>query len=140
MMTSARMQGWVRMVALVDLLVTAPLAVPEISNVWAALLLSGFGLLGASSAYEPLPLTTSVFCVLTGILGVLWNGCRLVRPDTFLVRADIWGRLAVAAALVYFLVMHQAPGILWLFVGTELAGALIERRALSGLRSGGGWA
>jgi len=138
-MTSARLQGWVRVVALVDLLVTAPLAIPEFSNAYAALLLSGFGLLGSASAYVPLPLTTSVFCVLTGILGILWNGCRLVRPDSFLVRADIWGRIAVASVLIYFLVVHQAPVILWAFVATELIGALVEKRALSSLR-GGGWA
>ncbi len=139
-MTSAKLQGWVRVVAFVDLLATVPLAIPEFSNAYAALLLSGFGLLGDASAYVPLPLTTSVFCVLTGILGILWNGCRLVRPDSFLVRADIWGRIAVASALTYFLLVHQAPVILWMFVATELVGALIERRALSSLRKGGGWA
>lgn len=138
-MTSAKLQGWVRVVAFFDLLATAPLAIPEISNAYAALLLSGFGLLGDASAYVPLPLTTSVFCVLTGILGILWNGCRLVRPDSFLVRADIWGRLAVAAALSYFLVVHQAPVVLWAFVASELIGAVIEIRALSSLREGG-WA
>lgn len=139
-MTSARLQGWVRVVALVDLLFTAPLAVPEFSNAYTALLLSGFGLLGPATAYVPLPLTTSVFCVLTGILGILWNGSRLLRPDSFLVRADIWGRVAVASALSYFLVVHHAPVVLWAFVATELVGALIERRALSSLRKGGGWA
>jgi hypothetical protein len=139
-MTSAKLQGWVRVVALVDLLFTAPLAIPEFSNAYTALLLSGFGFLGSASAYVPLPLTTSVFCVLTGILGILWNGCRLLRPDSFLVRADIGGRVAVAAALSYFLVVHQAPVVLWAFVATELVGALIEKRALSGLRKGGGWA
>ncbi|PTU30055.1 hypothetical protein [Stenotrophobium rhamnosiphilum] len=138
-MTSAKMQGWVRVVAFVDLLATAPLAIPEISNAYAALLLSGFGLLGDASAYVPLPLTTSVFCVLTGILGILWNGCRLMRPDSFLVRADIWGRLGVASALIYFLVVHQAPVVLWVFVATELIGAVVEKRALSSLRAGG-WA
>lgn len=138
-MTSAKLQGWVRVVAFMDLALTAPLAIPEISNAYAALLLSGFGLLGDPSAYVPLPLTTSVFCVLTGILGILWNGCRFLRPDSFLVRADIWGRMGVATALTYFLVVHQAPVILWAFVATELIGALIERRALSSLRAGG-WA
>lgn len=138
-MTSAKLQGWVRVVAFVDLLATAPLAIPEISNAYTALLLSGFGLLGDASAYLPLPLTTSVFCVLTGILGILWNGCRLIRPDSFLVRADIWGRIAVAAALSYFLLAHQAPVVLWAFVATELIGAVIEKRALSSLRAGG-WA
>ena len=137
-MTSARLQGWVRVVALVDLLFTAPLAIPEFSNAYVALLLSGFGLLGPASAYVPLPLTTSVFCVLAGILGVLWTGCRRLRPDSFLVRADIWGRAAVALALAYFLIVHQAPVVLWAFVATELIGALVERRALSGVRNGGG--
>lgn len=138
-MTSAKLQGWVRVVAFVDLLATAPLAIPEISNAYTALLLSGFGLLGNASTYVPLPLTTSVFCVLTGILGILWNGCRLIRPDSFLVRADIFGRIAVAAALSYFLLVYQAPVVLWAFVGTELIGAVIEKRALSSLRAGG-WA
>lgn len=139
-MTSAKLQGWVRVVALLDLLFTAPLAIPEFSNAYVALLLSGFGLLGDPSSYLPVPLTTSVFCVLTGILGILWNGCRLVRPDSFLVRADIWGRAAVALTLSYFLIVHKAPVVLWAFVATELVGALIERRALASLRKGGGWA
>jgi hypothetical protein len=139
-MASANMQRMVRMVALFDLLVTAPLALPELSNAWVALLLSGFGFLGSPSAWLPLPLTTSLFCVLAGILGVLWNGCRLLRPDALLVRADIWGRIAVAAALIYFMVAHQAPVIFWAFVATELGGALIERRALSTMRGGGDWA
>lgn len=139
-MASAKLQGLVRVVAFFDLVATAPLAIPEISKAWAALLLSGFGFLGSASAYLPLPLTTAVFCVLTGILGVLWNGCRLIRPDAFLVRADIWGRIAVAAALSYFVLVYQAPVILWGFVATELIGALIEKRALSSLRSGSGWA
>ena len=139
-MMPARMQRWVRWIALFDLAVTAPLAVPELSDRWVALLLSGFTLAGEPAQWLPLPLTTSVFSVLAGILGVLWNGCRAASSDALLVRADIWGRTAVALALTYFIVLHQAPGILWLFVASEIGGALIERRALASTRSGAGWA
>lgn len=139
-MMPARTQRWVRWIALFDLAVTAPLAVPELSDRWVALLLSGFTLAGEPASWLPLPLTTSVFSVLAGILGVLWNGCRAASPYVLLVRADIWGRCAVAAALTYFIVLHQAPGILWLFVASEIGGALAERRALASTRGGAGWA
>ena len=139
-MMPARTQRWVRWIALFDLAVTAPLAIPELSDRWLALLLSGFTFAGEPAHWLPMPVTTSVFAVLTGILGVLWNGCRAARPDAMLVRADFWGRLAVALALIYFLVMHQAPGILCLFVASEIGGAMVERRALSAARSGSGWA
>lgn len=139
-MMPARTLRWVRWVALFDLAATAPMAVPELSDRWIALLLSGFTLAGEPAGFLPLPLTTSVFVVLAGILGVLWNGCRAARPDALLVRVDMWGRVAVAAALAYFIVLHQAPGILWAFVASELIGALIERRALAAARGGAGWA
>lgn len=139
-MMPARMQRAVRWVALFDLAVTAPMALPELSERWVSFLLSGFGFAGDPAAWRPLPMTTSVFCVLTGILGVLWNGCRALRPDPLLVRADVWGRYAVALALAYFLVQRQAPSPLWLFVISEVVGALIQRRALSAAREGAGWA
>lgn len=139
-MMSARMQRAVRWVALFDLAMTAPMALPEISERWVSLLLSGFGFAGDPAVWLPLPMTAAVFCVLTGILGVLWNGCRALRADPLLVRADVWGRCAVALALGYFLVRHGAPPPLWLFVISELAGAFIQRRALSAAREGAGWA
>lgn len=138
-MIPARAQRAVRWVALFDLTVTAPLAVPALSDGWAALLLSGFMLGGEPAQWLPLPLTASVFCVLTGILGILWNGCRALRPDALLVRADMWGRVAVALALSYFIVLRQAPGSFGLFVVSELAGAWIERRALAAMRGGADW-
>lgn len=140
-MMPARTQRWVRWVAIFDLMVTAPLAVPELSARWVALLLSGFGLSAEPASLLPLPLTTAVFAVLAGILGVLWNGSRVFQSDNpGLIRADLWGRVAVALVLIYFIVMHHAPGILGLFVITELLGAMIERRALAAARSGAGWA
>ena len=126
---------WIRAIALFDLAVTLPLAIPGLSDAWVALLLSGFTLTGDLSWWQPLPLSTSIFAVLAGLLAVLWNGCRAWRPEQrMLVGADACGRVAVAAALLYFLLVRDAPVALWLFVVSELVGALIELRALSALR------
>jgi hypothetical protein len=120
----------VKVFALMDLVVTGALAVPVLSAWVLALLLSGLGTQGAPSDWLPLPLTTMIFCNLAGVLGVLWNGLRLFRPEPLWVRMDQWGRVAVAALFVYYLLVHDAPVVFWLFVGTELAGSLVAWRTL----------
>jgi hypothetical protein len=132
---SATPLRWIRAIALFDLAVTLPLAIPLLSDRWVALLLSGFGVTGTPAQWLPLPLSTSIFAVLAGLLAVLWNGCRAWQPQLLLlVRADVCGRVAVAAALTYFLLGMAAPVALWLFVASELIGAFVEYRALSALR------
>ncbi len=121
---------WVRGVAVFDLLATGSLAIPVLSDYVLAWLLSGFGLHGDPGVWLPLPLTTSVFLNLTGMLGVLWNGARVLSPEPLLVRMDQWGRLAVAAMLIYFLTCRDAPAVLWLFVASELIGSGVAWRAL----------
>ncbi|MGH8460053.1 MAG: hypothetical protein ACRESS_00455 [Stenotrophobium sp.] len=128
----ASLTPWVRRVAWFDLIVTAPLALPVLNDHVVALLFSGFGLLGAPAAWLPLPLSASLFCSLAGLLGILWNGCRVLRPDdVLLMRADVLGRCAVATALAYYLLACAAPVVLWLFVASELGGAAVERVALA---------
>lgn len=121
---------WVRVVAVFDLIATGALAIPVLSEHVLAYLLSGFGLAGSPSDWLPLPLTTAIFLNLTGLLGVLWNGYRLVSPEPLLVRLDQWGRIVVAAVLAYYLLCRGAPAMLWLFVASELIGSVIEWRAL----------
>jgi hypothetical protein len=126
----------VRLVAAFDLIVTLPMAVPGLSEYYTAWLLSGFGLLQSPVDWLPLPLSTAVFVVLAGILAVLWNGVRALRPDlALLVRGDCAGRCAVAAAFAYFLLARDAPAVLWLFVATELAGSAVELKALRSIQS-----
>lgn len=130
-MKSAQAQRWVRAVALFDLAATAPMAVPVLGDWYVAWLFSGFGINGVAAVAQSWPLSAAVFVALTGILGILWNGCRLLHPEFKpLVRFDVWGRCAVAAVLLYFIFLRGAPGVLWLFVFSELAGALIESAAL----------
>ena len=121
----------VRAFALFDLAVTGLLAVPWVGDAVLALMVTWFGLDGSPGDLLPLPVLTSVFLNLAGILGVLWNGRRFLEPTPDLVRWDMWGRMAVAALFVVMLVGRDAPSVLWLFVATELAGAVAEKRWLS---------
>ena len=120
----------VRAVALIDLAVTLPLAVPVLGEHWLALLLSGFGLLDPSGAFLPLSMAALVGCHLSGVLGTLWNGARAWRPEPWFAATDAAGRVLVAALLLYLLLGRNAPPALALFVVTELAGAMIAAAAL----------
>ncbi|TJY64958.1 hypothetical protein E4T66_01660 [Sinimarinibacterium sp. CAU 1509] len=121
----------VRVVATFDLIVTLPMAVPGLADVYVAGLLSGFGWFGDPAEGLPMPQTASIFIVLAGILAVLWNGCRAAYPVFApMVIGDIAGRIAVAAAFLFFLLCAQAPLVLGAFVVTELVGAVIEASAL----------
>ena len=121
----------VRAFALFDLVVTGLLAVPWLGDAVLALMVTWFGLDGSPGDLLPLPVLTSVFLNLAGILGVLWNGRRFVAPTPELVRWDMWGRVAVATLFVVMLLARDAPSVLWLFVVSELAGAVAERRWLA---------
>jgi hypothetical protein len=126
---------WIRFVAVYDLVATAPMALPVAGDWYAALLFTNLGFSAPPASVMPLPLVASLFIALAGVLAVLWNGCRACHPDLQpLVRFDIVGRAAVAALLAYFLLGFEAPAVLWLFVATELGGALIEWRALQAIR------
>jgi hypothetical protein len=127
---NAQQWRWVRIVAVFDLLATGSLAIPVLSDYVLAFLLSGFGLDGKAADWLPIPLTTAVFCNLMGLIGVLWNGARVISPEPLLVRMDQFGRLAVAAALAYYLLCRDAPVVLWLFVASELIGSAVAWRAL----------
>lgn len=120
----------VRAVALFDLAVTLPLALPVLGAWWVAILLSGFGLLDHPRDYLPLTATMMVFVHLAGVLGALWNSARAWRPLPWLVTMDCIGRVAVAALLLYLLLRFAVPPVLWLFVVTELAGAVIGAAAV----------
>lgn len=126
--------GAVRAFALLDLVVTGLLAVPWLSDRVLALVLTSFGLDGSPGecSFDPLMMT---FVNLAGILGVLWNGRRYVAPTPDLVRWDMWGRVAVAALFVFYVLARDVPEILLLFVVTELAGAYAARRWLATTRS-----
>jgi hypothetical protein len=123
----------VRGFALLDVAVTAPLAVPGLGALWLQLLLGAAGWLPPPEGWAPTP-PTLLFAQLAGVLGACWNGARACWPDDRrLVGIDAVARVAVAALLLGWL-LSGAPPVLGLFIVTELAGtaaavALLRRRA-----------
>lgn len=122
----------IRSVAAFDLLATLPLALPYVAELYLELLLTGFGLWPQGDAgWLPLTQPAALFCNLAGILAVTWNAARWKRPqENWLVRFDVRARIVVATLLAGYLLMLGAPGMLWIFVFSELAGALLQALCL----------
>ncbi|MGH8444303.1 MAG: hypothetical protein ACREVL_03500 [Solimonas sp.] len=114
----------VRGFAVLDVAVTAPLAVPGLGALWLQLLLGGAGLLPPPEAWSITP-PALLFAQLAGVLGACWNGARARWPDDRrLVGIDAVARVAVAVLLLFWL-LSGAPPVLGLFIVTELAGAAV---------------
>lgn len=117
--------GWIRFFAVLDLLITAPLAVPGLTHAWTHMLLSAAGQLPVAASWLAPAAPAVLFAQLLGVLGLCWNGARLAWPhDRRLVGIDMCARLLVAVLLVIQLV-GAAPPALGLFVVTELLGAAV---------------
>lgn len=88
------------------------------------------GLLGGVStapAFDPLAL---FFVNLSGVMVLVWVAARLLHPVGVLALIDTLGRLLVSALIAYYIVVEGAIPVLWLFVGTEMAGAIAQGRAV----------
>lgn len=123
----------IRAVAFFDLAVTAPLAVPILAGAYVAWLFAGFGLLTPPAAHLPLSDAALLFCNLAGLLALLWNGARALQPQSMLTTLDIRGRLLVAAMLAFH-ALQGLPAVLWLFVASEVIGAVLQWLAQRSLR------
>lgn len=112
-----------RRVAWLDLWLFAPLALPFFAEVYVAILLTlhqALGLGGGLPGFAPFHW---IFINATGVLAVLWALARLRLPLRDLVLADAYGRVCVAALLVYWIWRGASP-VFALFILTELGGAL----------------
>lgn len=124
-MKDPRAVALVRAFAALDLLVTFPLALPGWANVSFDLLYRTTELVGPVGLRFPFSELSWFFVHLAGVLGVLWALVRLATPIRFLAALDAIGRCAVSVLLVRAL-QHGAPAALWLFVATELVGAVVQ--------------
>ncbi|HVP28742.1 MAG TPA: hypothetical protein VMW35_06230 [Myxococcota bacterium] len=124
-MNAGRAAHVVRGFAMLDLLVTFPLALPGWANVFFDLLYRATEIVGPVGVRFGFSELAWLFVHLSGVLGVLWALARLATPTRFLAALDAAGRCAVAVLLVRAL-QEGAPAGLWLFVATELAGAVAQ--------------
>jgi hypothetical protein len=120
----------VRACAALDLAVTGCLAAPPLARwLFAALDPLDRALGGAGMPADPGGLAW-LFVHLTGVLGVLWAGVRLLRPTRLAGWADAGGRAWVGALILGSVVAGDVPRVFLLFVATEWGGTLWQAAAL----------
>jgi hypothetical protein len=119
-----------RRVALFDLIVTLPFALPIVAQRVVYALFDLDEWLGLGTTMPRLDSLHLLFINLMGILAVLWNLARVRSRGTELAQMDVWGRCAVALWIVGYVLFSRVTPVLLLFVVTELGGAWIQRKAL----------
>jgi len=126
----ARQVAIVRGCAAFDLVATAIFALPPLARAFLGVMFALNGALGGTAtppAFVPLQW---LFVYLTGALGVVWAVARLLWPLRGLGLADAVARTWVAG-IIALAVLEGAPGILMVFVATELGGAALQFAGLS---------
>ena len=118
----------IRACAAFDLVATGLLAWPPLAHGFLRVLYAVNGVFGGTADAPVLAPLAWFFVNLAGALGVLWAIVRLRWPLPVLGRADALARIWVAG-LVVFHVIGGAPGVLLLFVVSELAGAVVQLAA-----------
>jgi hypothetical protein len=116
-------------VAILDLLLTLPFALPVVCGLVVTALLALNVALGLAAA-PPLDTLGLLFLNLMGVLAVCWNGARAVSGSVELARIDVPARLVVSLVIVGYVAFAGVPPVLLAFVVTELAGAVVQARAL----------
>lgn len=122
--------GPVRIWSAIDALITGPLLIPASALWYIDTLYQLNNLLGEQILTPRFNGLQLFFVCLAGGLGVLWALIRLLWPQPKLSLADSLGRLWFAGLISLFVIEYELPDILWLFVLTELSGAMHQGRNL----------
>lgn len=88
------------------------------------------GLIGGSSTapvFDPLAM---FFVNLAGMLVLVWVAARLIRPLGVFALIDAVGRCVVSLLIAYYILFEHVIPVLWLFVLTEMLGAVAQFRAV----------
>ncbi len=120
----------VRGCAAFDLVVTGLFALPPVARLVLAVVYALNGALGGTATPPPFVPVQWLFVHLTGALGVVWAVARLLWPLRGLGLADAVARTWVAG-IIALAIAEGGPGVLALFVATELGGAILQLAALA---------
>lgn len=120
----------VRFWALVDSSIAPALSLPPLAQLFVDFIYWANGWLGGASTapmFEPIHW---FFVCLSGALVSVWVIVRLLRPLGVFALVDGWARVWVSALIVYYVAIENAPGVLLVFVITEMAGAVAQLAAV----------
>ena len=119
-----------RTVALFDLAVTWPFAIPGLSSVYLNAFLWLDHWLGFHTPPLALDAMGHLFVNLAGVLCICWNGARAFGFGRVLAPIDVAGRIAVATLVALYVAAWGVSPIVLVFFVTELVGAVWQGRAL----------
>ena len=118
-------ERWIRTFAAIDLVLTAPLALPLFAVPFFDLLQWVDTTLGFETVWRTLDAFGWLFVHLAGVLGVLWALARLATPTRFLAALDAAGRGLVTGLMLHAMRDGASP-VFALFVASELIGAIVQ--------------
>jgi hypothetical protein len=121
-----------RRVAMFDVVLTLPFAIPLVAERVVLLLLDLDHFLGIATPTPRLDPLALLFMNLMGVLAVVWNWARVRTRTTDLASLDVPARCVVAALILFYVAVMRVTPLLLLFVATEIAGAVVQHRALRG--------
>jgi hypothetical protein len=116
----------IRASAIYDIIVTLPFAIPVLAA-WNLAQITGLhnslGFGGSIPEFEPLHI---FFVNLMGTVVMTWSFLRVIRPDPLLGLLDGVGRFLFSTWMLYYLFVHSATAILWLFFVPEILWGIVQ--------------
>lgn len=128
----AARQATLKRVALLDVALTLPFAIPLVAERVVLVLLDVDHLLGFATPTPRLDPLALLFMNLMGVIAVVWNWARFRTKTTELASLDVPARCVVSAVILFYVSVMRVTPILLLFVATEIGGAVVQHRALRG--------
>lgn len=119
----------VRFWASLDTAAGGLIATPWGADLFVRFLYWSNGLIGGATEAPAFTDLQLIFVCLMGALVSVWVVARWLHPIGLMAVIDAWGRSYIALLLVWFIVVRDAPTVLWLFVFTEGIGGLAQFRA-----------
>jgi hypothetical protein len=116
----------VRYSAIYDVVMTFAFAFPVLA-IWNLSLLSDinsqFAFSGSIPVFQPLHL---FFVNLMGSVVLVWSAIRIYKPEPILGLYDSFARFLFSFNMLYYLLMHDVSGLLWVMVIPEFIWGVIQ--------------
>jgi len=116
----------VRTSAIYDVVMTFAFAFPVLV-IWNLSLLSDintqFAFSGSIPEFQPLHL---FFVNLMGSVVLVWSAIRIYKPEPILGLYDSFARFLFSFNMLYYLLMHDVTGLLWVMFIPELTWGLVQ--------------
>jgi hypothetical protein len=116
----------VRASGIYDVLFTLPFALPGLAawNIAQISTLHDFlGLSGSIPEFAPMHW---FFVNLMGSLVVVWSALRIYKPEPILGLFDGFARVLFSSSMLYYLLVHNQTGILWLVFVPEITWGVVQ--------------